>query len=135
MMLTFIVGFAGLILGMTTMFVMVEVKRREYKSNREWVERHKREVQAGEFKLRQEEAALEEERADWNAQCQKEKLAAESALLRDRRQLELEQRELAARVVSFSELDAENNLLKKDLLNIDVSMRKLQLDQTLQAES
>jgi len=43
--------------------------------------------------------------------------------------------EFEARVVSYEELRAENAILKRDLQNIDVNLRKLQLDRELQHES
>ena len=39
-----------------------------------------------------------------------------------------EQAEFEARVISFRELQDENTILKRDLQNVDVNLRKLQLD-------
>lgn len=49
-------------------------------------------------------------------------------------QLEVQQKELEARVVSYTELQNENGILKRDLQNIDVNLRKLQLDRKQQRQ-
>lgn len=54
---------------------------------------------------------------------------ADEAAALDRRQ-----REFNARAVSYGELSDENLLLKRDLQNLDVNLRKLQLDTELQRE-
>lgn len=43
--------------------------------------------------------------------------------------------EIAARYVTYNELQNENLMLKRDLQNVDVDLRKLQLDRQLQQES
>jgi len=48
--------------------------------------------------------------------------------------LQAHQEEFDARVISYKELQDENALLKRDLQNIDVDLRKLQLDRELQRE-
>ncbi len=49
-----------------------------------------------------------------------------------RQELDKQINELAGRAVSYEELRQENTILKRDLQNIDVSMRKLELDRELQ---
>ena len=48
--------------------------------------------------------------------------------------LEQRQKEFDARIISYKELQDENLILKRDLHNIDVSLRKLQLDRDRQRE-
>jgi hypothetical protein len=47
-------------------------------------------------------------------------------------QVDRQTAELSAQVVSYRELNEENAILKRDLQNIDVGLRKLQLDRELQ---
>ncbi|MBU0640772.1 MAG: GIY-YIG nuclease family protein [Planctomycetes bacterium] len=56
-------------------------------------------------------------------------------LTHEAEQVKVERREFDARVISYKELHAENLILKRDLQNIDVDLRKLQLDRELQRES
>ncbi|MCK5113901.1 MAG: GIY-YIG nuclease family protein [Phycisphaerae bacterium] len=49
------------------------------------------------------------------------------------KQLEFDQ--FAAKVVSYNELASENKILKRDLQNVDVNLRKLQLDTELQRQT
>ncbi len=60
--------------------------------------------------------------------------ARQQELARQRARLKAKQEEFDARVVSYTELMDENTLLKRDLQNIDVDLRKLQLDRELQRE-
>jgi len=48
--------------------------------------------------------------------------------------LEQQRQEFDARVVSYTELKDENGILKRDLQNIEVNLRKLQMDRDLQEE-
>ncbi len=50
-------------------------------------------------------------------------------------QLQVQQKEIDARVVSYRELQMENAILKRDLQNIDVDLRKVQLDRELQRKT
>jgi phage-related minor tail protein len=45
------------------------------------------------------------------------------------------QEQLDKRVVSYEELQQENSILKRDLKNIDVNLRKVQMDRDLQAKN
>lgn len=87
-----------------------------------------------ESKLRNERKELEEqanrvEKSREAANQRRAELEQEEAHLKVARQ------ELDGRVVSYTELQGENALLKHDLHNIDVDLRKLQLDRALQQES
>ncbi len=50
-------------------------------------------------------------------------------------QLQVQQKEIDARVVSYTELQQENAIIKRDLQNIDVDLRKVQLDRELQRKT
>ncbi len=45
------------------------------------------------------------------------------------------QRQFDSRVISYKELEDENSILKRDLRNLAIGMRKLELDSTLQQQS
>src|SRR3954463_11405608 len=49
--------------------------------------------------------------------------------------LEDEQHLFNGRVISYKELNDENSILKRDLRNLAIGMRKLELDQNLQQQS
>ncbi|KKM23056.1 hypothetical protein LCGC14_1619080, partial [marine sediment metagenome] len=49
--------------------------------------------------------------------------------------LQFEEEELSRRVISYTELQQENALLKRDLQGVDVDLRKLQLDRQLQGQN
>jgi len=50
------------------------------------------------------------------------------------KRLHAERKEFEKRVVSYSELQDENTILKRDLQNVDVSLRKLEIDRDIQRE-
>ena len=54
---------------------------------------------------------------------------------RETAELRTKQTDIAARIISYGELRDENTLLKRDLQNIDVDLRKLQLDRDLQRQT
>lgn len=72
-------------------------------------------------KQKQEQDALERMNRE-----QRSKLDSEAIKLRNERE------ELDARVIAYAELVDENSILKRDLQNIDVNLRKLQLDRDMQ---
>ena len=51
------------------------------------------------------------------------------------RERERELKEFEAQVISYKELKDENAILKHDLQNIDVNLRKIQLDRDVQREN
>ncbi|MBI3270362.1 MAG: GIY-YIG nuclease family protein [Planctomycetes bacterium] len=51
----------------------------------------------------------------------------------DSRRLEASRSEFEARAATYHDLQAENEILKQDLVNLDVASRKLELDRNLQA--
>ncbi len=61
--------------------------------------------------------------------------AREQGINQQSARLKAEQAEFEARVVSYGEFQNENTILKRDLQNIDVNLRKLQLDRDLQRET
>jgi len=83
-------------------------------------------------KQQKKQQDAQEERIRTTSQAlsaQRQELAQQAAMLRD------QQERLHARVVSYSELQDENAILKRDLQNIDVSLRKLEMDRDLQRQN
>ena len=79
---------------------------------------------------RQQEAKLREiEEGLAAVEARKQELAASSA------NLSAERTKFDSRVVSYKDLRDENSILKHDLQNIDVNLRKLRLDRDLQQEA
>jgi hypothetical protein len=74
-----------------------------------------------------QEKAIRETKQALNAQ--REEFARQAAMLKD------QQEKLDARTISYSELKDENTILKRDLQNIDVNIRKLQMDRDLQRQN
>ena len=60
---------------------------------------------------------------------------AKSVHLHDFETLKAERKGFEARVISYDELCSENTILKHDLQNVDVNLRKLQMDRDLQSEA
>lgn len=75
-------------------------------------------------KLEQQRGSLREERTAL--------LAQQSDFQRISADFDVMSREFNQRVVSYQELQGENTLLKRDLQNIDVNLRKLEMDTDLQ---
>jgi hypothetical protein len=79
---------------------------------------------------RQEEEHLRRIDAQLETICAREQQVNEQASILSASSQEFEQR-----VISFTEVQGENGILKRDLRNLAVSLRKLELDHRLQQES
>lgn len=82
-----------------------------------WISHQKKRQDAQERVIREARQRLDTAR---------DELARQAAMLKD------QQARFDARVVSYSELADENAILKRDLQNIDVNLRKLEMDRDLQ---
>jgi len=103
----------GLVIGAGSVFaILIERQRR--------VNQQKKEQEAKEKTIRETIQALK---------AQREELTHREVTLKDR------QGKLDAQVVSYSELQEENAILKRDLQNIDVNLRKLQIDRDAQRQN
>jgi DNA repair exonuclease SbcCD ATPase subunit len=89
------------------------------------IERQSR-LRAEKQALQEEAKKVEDARATVNRRQQE--------VAREASRLKAEQDRFNGRVVSYNELQGENALLKRDLQNIDVDLRKLQLDRELQQQ-
>ncbi len=121
----------GLTAGGVCVFLALLEKRRRLKEQKSKQDAQEKKIQE----------ALEERKSKQDAQGKKiqETLKAIKArrdeLDRQRAELSMQQRQLEARIVSYSELEHENAIVKRDLRNIDVDLRKLQLDRELQRQA
>ncbi len=103
----------GIIIGAGSVFAIVLEKQRR-------VNHQKREQAAKQKTIRETIQALK---------TQREELTQRDVMLKDR------QGKFDAQVVSYSELQDENTILKRDLQNIDVNLRKLHIDRDMQREN
>jgi len=106
----FVLGFAG---GGSTVFVAFLAKRASLLAQKK-----KQDVQV--------------QRLSATAHALKER---ENEIAERAAKLTAHERDLEARAVSYSELQGENAILKRDLRNLDVNLRKLELDRNQQQES
>lgn len=85
----------------------------------------------GRFKNEKKELQAERERLD-----QLRRLLHENseASRRESQKISAEREEFENKVITYAELENENQILKRDLQNIDVELRKLQLDREIQGE-
>jgi len=65
---------------------------------------------------------------NWAGERQVEFLSRESQVTKSEQAIKREQEEFNARKISYSELWAENGILKRDLQNIDVNLYKIEMD-------
>jgi hypothetical protein len=103
----------GIVAGGVSVFAALEARRRSLRDEKSKVDAQAIQNDASLAKLK----AKEEELTEDVARLDKERAAFDS------------------RVVSYDELQQENTILKRDLQNVDVNLRKLQLDQDLQRET
>lgn len=87
-----------------------------------------------ESRLRSERSELQEE-TKRIAEAHKAADRRQQGLTREATRLKAEQEQFEVRVISYKELQDENTILKRDLQNVDVDLRKLQMDRELQQQS
>ena len=97
------------------------------------VDHRRRELALRETKLARSEERIAEQAAEVAAR-REEAQARMRDLERRATQLADEEEEFRSRVVSYEELKQENIILKRDLQNVDVNLRKLQLDRDVDRE-
>lgn len=107
--IAFVLGAAG---GASCAYVAFFVHRRSLADQAEKIDVQTRQVDEASLRLKADQQTLEER-------------AIKVALL---------EREYSARAVSYAEMGAENAMLKRDLQNVDVSLRKLMLDRQTQTK-
>ncbi len=128
------VVFAILFLGLSTFvgavicaFYALEPRRRRMEDQRRELDARLREMHGAQHQISARQEALDEE--DARLRTFRTRLEAEAA------RLGALSSELEARLISYGELQEENTLLKRDLRNLDVKVRKLQLDEELRQEA
>lgn len=127
-MIAVIFAIVGFVCGGLAMMVFLDTKRKR-------IEKMQLEYAENDARYRNDVEALQRERANLSQQLQErlDKLKSiESALNDQNGKLAESQRQFDARFVSYQELENENEVLKRDLRNLAIGMRKLELDQTLQ---
>lgn len=113
----------GLIGGAICAFLVLESKRKKLEATRSDNDAQEQRIREGLRTLREQEfKSLEDVRK------RKSDLELFAANLKE------EMAQFKARVISYEELRSENSVLKKDLRNIDVVTRKLELDREEQRE-
>ena len=101
-----IVFLLGIVAGGISLFAVLEDRRRRLREERHQLDVLAAHVEEAFPKLRAKEQEVAEQTTRFQGQ----------------------QAEFEARAVSYAELQDENAILKRDLQNIDVNLRKLQLD-------
>lgn len=121
----------GLIAGATTSFLLVVERRRALKKDRAKLEAQVQKVKetAQSLKGKQERIKAEEARLTQFMASQQEELDRQGSTLKER------QDAFDRQCVSYRELQTENEILKRDLQNIDVNVRKLHLDSDIHRET
>ncbi len=136
-MLYFVAALCGMVMGALCVFFLLESRRRQLSEARRKLEheaQHLTEKARGvddlgtrnkleQEKLKSEKARLERATAS---------LAARVKL--EQENLSAERQSFEALPVSYRELQEENHLLKRDLQNLEVGLRKLQLDRDIDRE-
>lgn len=114
-----VVAVAGVGLGMWSVYFFLEKRRRTLSTERASVEaqRTRHEQQAKDLDARQRKLEADTQAFQ----------AAAATLKAEREQFD-------GRSITAIELERENRIIKRDLANIEVTVRKLQLDRQLQAE-
>lgn len=103
----------GLVAGAVCVFLLVSEMRRQLKAKKAHLETQAKKARATHEGLKSKQQTLAERAAEIESQA---------------RGLEAQQEEFASKAVSYQELQGENAMLKRDLQNVDVSLRKLDLD-------
>lgn len=145
-MALFIVAFAGIFAGGICMYFVLELRRRAVAAKQEQIQLASHSLSERQVQLNADaqraraEAAAREKALEDRAGTLKAELDALKSRLEaedrardaeaDRRGVALEgdRRAFDARVVQYKELEIENEVLKRDLRNLDINVRKLQLD-------
>lgn len=114
----------GLLGGALCAYLLLEAKRRKMKAMEDLIDERESRLRDGQRVLKDQEWKSHEELKSRRADV--DKLAAS---------LREELSQFQAQVISYKELKSENAILKRDLNNIDVNLRKLELDRDQQREN
>jgi hypothetical protein len=129
----------GFAVGGTSIFFALEVQRRS-------IEEGKRQLADGEARLSTARVEFETNSAKWTADANA-KLQSTQAQLQEKwnasfQELDGEKarvtdarRQLESKVVTYNELAGENLILKRDLRNLDINVRKLAFDREVEREA
>jgi len=128
----FVLGVAG---GGSTVFVAFLAKRALLLAQKKRQDVQVQRLSATASALKERENKFAEAMKARESEFAQALRAHESALAERGAKLTAHERDLEARAVSYSELQGENAILKRDLRNLDVNLRKLELDRNQQQES
>ena len=135
-----IVALLGMAGGAFCFFMLTEARRKPLKpksacrKSEEQIKTHCR-TGAREERLEQEQKRVHEELARENQNSLLAAKARDEQYDQEVRPIKAEQAEFEARMIPYKELQDENTILKRDLRNIVVQVRKVQLDTHVQRES
>lgn len=139
MFLNIVLSIAGFVAGTLCIFVLIEPRARRAKeaqeraaAAREDLERTRQSLESKRALLEKQSTARANEHAEVLRQAEQTHLARRALLDAETAQLEKLRKEFDHRAVTYSELQKENAMLKRDLRNIEIAMRKLKLDRDAQ---
>jgi hypothetical protein len=134
-----LIGFAC---GGVAMFVALDAKRKRLQKaeteNASRAEEHQRNVEELRSRQVQFSEDMQRERQSLSRQLEErlDKLRGFEATLQDQSvKIKAAQQQFDSRIISYKELEEENATLKRDMRNLAVSIRKLELDRNLQHQS
>jgi len=128
----FLLGFAG---GASTAYVALMPKRGALLSERQKQDARAKSLQAASEALVQRETQFATSMMARKGEFEHSMAARQRGIDEVKANLEAQQKEFDARAVSYSEMVKENAILKRDLLNLGVNVRKLTLDRQNQHEA
>ena len=112
-MLYVFVALLGVIAGAVSVFALLDIRRRSVQEQKRRLDGEAKQVHESLSEIKAKEQELGQQAG----------------------RLKAKQAEIEARVVSYRELQDENAILKRDLQNIDVNLRKVRLDRMLQGRT
>lgn len=129
-----IIAIISVFAGSFSVYFLLEVKRRTISELKSKLDTQQVQINEKEVLLNQEAEKLSAEFKS-KLETQQVKISEKELLLKQQTEkLSAELAKIESQVISYNELFDENKILKRDLQNVDVNLRKLQLDTELQNE-
>ena len=129
--LIFLLGTFG---GAACLFIALEGKRRVLNQQIEEQKAQKDELQKTFQDIEIKKRELNQSVHAWKSEIDTRQHDLDAQAAAQESALEAKRREIETRIISYKELQDENAILKRDIQNIDVNLRKLELDRELQRE-
>jgi hypothetical protein len=137
-----LVALLGMTGGAFCVFMVLEAQRQRLRQQKRQQDASLQEIQSDIHALAQREEQFERDLARRRAGQEEEMQSALRALKareeksdRESSQLKQDRAEFESRAIQYGELQQENTILKRDLRNIDVHLRKLKLDYEMQGQA